>query len=68
LGVLAQMLQAGEIVSTGQAAKILMLPGLHSAKPGFVDRMIHAAYTESGGKMATFEKSATKLADTVVLK
>jgi predicted nucleic-acid-binding protein len=68
LAALEKMFQSGEILSAGQAARILTLPGLHSAKPGFVDRMIHAAYTGAGGRMATFEKSAAKLPDTVVLK
>ncbi|WP_367871177.1 PIN domain-containing protein [Luteolibacter sp. Populi] len=68
LTALAKMLAAGEILFTGQSATILTLPALHSAKPGFVDRMIHASYTQAGGRMATFEKSAGKLANVVVLK
>jgi hypothetical protein len=41
---------------------------LASARPGFIDRLIHAAYAESECKMATFEKAAGKLADVIVLK
>ena len=68
LAALRQMISGGEITATEQAAKILEMPGLASAKPGFVDRLIHAAYTEDGGGMATFEKAGSKLGQVIVLK
>jgi predicted nucleic acid-binding protein len=68
LAALDRMFQAGEIVATGRADRILSMPGLASAKPGFVDRLIHASYTGSGETMATFEKSAGKLERVRVLK
>lgn len=68
LATLHRMFQAGEIIATGQAARILPMPGLASSKPGFVDRLIHASYTASGETMATFEKAAGKLARVRVLK
>ncbi len=68
LAALHRMFLAGEILSTGQAARILAMSGLASAKPGFVDRLIHASYTNSGESMATFEKSAGKLERVRVLK
>ncbi len=43
------------------AATVLKTDGLASAKPGFVDRMIHAAYAQGRSQTATFEKSAGKL-------
>jgi predicted nucleic acid-binding protein len=68
LAALHRMFQAGEIIATGPAARILSMAGLASAKPGFVDRLIHASYTDSGETMATFEKSAGKLERVRVLK
>lgn len=65
---LAALLSTGEIAATGQAGDVLAQPGLASAKPGFVDRLIHAAYTESECQMATFEKAAGKLVEVIVLK
>lgn len=68
LAALRQMFQAGEVQSIGHAAQVLALPSLESAKPGFVDRLIHAAYTSESGQMATFERAAGKLEDVMLLK
>lgn len=68
LSALRRMFQAGEIQSVGHAARILNQPRLDAAKPGFVDRLIHADYAAGGGEMATFEKAAGKLERTRVLK
>jgi predicted nucleic acid-binding protein len=38
-----------------------------SAKPGFVDRLIHAQYERLPAGMATFERAAGRLAGTTVL-
>ena len=64
---LRQMFAAGEIESSGAAGEVLALPGLASAKPGLVDRLIHGAYTSREGAMATFEKAAGKLRSVRVL-
>lgn len=45
----------------------LALPNLASAKPGFVDRLIHAASQTANTTLVTFEKAAAKLPDTLVL-
>ena len=68
LAGLAALLSTGEIIATGQAGHVLAQPGLATAKPGFVDRLIHAEYSESECKMATFEKAAGKLHEVIVLK
>ena len=68
LAALAEMLSTGEIHATGQAGKVLTQPGLATAKPGFVDRLIHADYVAAKGSMASFEKSAGKLPHVTVLK
>lgn len=49
------------------ASEVLALPNLASAKPGFVDRLIHGESHAAGRTLITFEKSAKKLANTVVL-
>lgn len=67
LQVLRRMFAEGEIASSGSAAEVLVKSGLATAKPGFVDRMIHSAYTQLGGVMVTFEHSAKKLPSVRVL-
>lgn len=48
--------------------EVLAIPRLESAKPGFIDRVIHRDYLASGAeKMVTFEKAARKLEDVIVL-
>jgi predicted nucleic-acid-binding protein len=68
LSALSAFLASGEIMPTGEAGVILKQPGLSTAKPGFVDRLIHAGYTANNGRMVTFEKSGSKLAGIMVLK
>jgi len=68
LSSLASMLSTGEFHAPGQAGKVLAQPGLATAKPGFVDRLIHAGYAAAGNTMASFEKAAGKLPTVTVLK
>ena len=55
------------IAVSPHAQTILAQPRLASANPGFVDQLIHGAAQASNGRLVTFEKSARKLADTLVL-
>lgn len=64
---LRRLFADGEIESLGAAAQVLATDGLASAKPGFVDRLIHGAYGGAGDEMATFEKASGKLASVRVL-
>jgi predicted nucleic acid-binding protein len=64
---LRALLESKQVTPTGGAGEVLAKPGLAKAKPGFVDRMIHAAYFREGGEMLTFEKAAAKLSHTRVL-
>lgn len=57
----------GEIRPLGVAAEVLAAGVAASAKPGFVDRLIHAAYTRAADEMLTFEKAAAKLKSVRVL-
>lgn len=68
LKALASLVATGEIAAIGEAGSILTQTGLARAKPGFVDRLIHAAYTGEGGGMATFEKAGGRLPGTTVLE
>jgi predicted nucleic-acid-binding protein len=67
LEALAALLQSGEIVSTGAAAAVLATGRLATARPGFVDRLIHAEYERHCEAMVTFEKKASRLPGTRVL-
>ena len=65
---LGALFESKGVVSAGCAAEVLATPGLQAAKPGFVDRMIHAGYVRELDTMLTFERAARKLARTRVLK
>jgi predicted nucleic-acid-binding protein len=68
LTLIANFLNEKGIQSDGAAASVLAVPNLATAKPGFVDRMIHAAYTQqSADEMLSFEKAARRLPGVRVL-
>lgn len=68
LDKLREFLESPEIAATGEALPVLRTPALGRAKPGFVDRVIHARYLREEAAMLTFEKSASKLPRAVVVK
>jgi len=47
--------------------ELLALSGLETAKTGFLDRLIHAEYAQSGLPSVTFEKAAARLPGAQVL-
>lgn len=47
---------------------LLTTEGLASAKPGFLDRLIHAEATTARLPLVTFEKAAARLPNTLLLK
>jgi predicted nucleic-acid-binding protein len=62
------LLNSGDVAVDGVAAKVLTKPGLATAKPGFVDRLIHEQYLQSGAtSMVTFEKASNALKHVEVL-
>lgn len=67
LDALHEMFDAGEVESAGAAAAVLSTPGLSTAKPGFVDRLIHAGYATAGGRMATFERASARLSGVILI-
>lgn len=56
------------ITVSDHAEAALALPGIATAKPGFVDRLIHGCSRSSGRVMVTFEKAARSLPGTLVLE
>jgi predicted nucleic acid-binding protein len=66
LDKLREFLESPEVEPTGQALFILEQPNLGKAKPGFVDRVIHAQYLQTASGMMTFEKAAAKLPQVAV--
>ncbi len=68
LRVLAAFVNGGEVISLGVSGEILKQPNLARAKPGFLDRVIHAQYVDAGAQgLATFEKASARLPGIVVL-
>lgn len=59
---IALLLSSGDVSTDGVVAMVLAKPGLATAKPGFVDRLIHEQYLNKGANgMVTFEKAAGML-------
>ena len=68
LRALQHLLESGDVEPVGFALEVLQkTPGLASAKPGFVDRVIHAEIRNHGAQLLTFEKAAARLPGTKVL-
>ncbi len=67
LTLLAHFLGEKGIQPSGMAANVLSVPNLATAKPGFVDRLIHAAYRQSAYEMLSFEKAAGRLSGVRIL-
>lgn len=68
LDTLRSFLATPEVEPTGEAVPVLDTPGLESAKPGFIDRVIHRGYLAAGGdELVTFERAAWKLSAVRVL-
>jgi len=68
LTMIADFLNEKGIQSDGAANSVLSTPDLATAKPGFVDRLIHAGYTKkSTHEILSFEKAAKRLPGVRVL-
>lgn len=59
--------QHSGVTVSAVTATTLSLPNLASAKPGFVDRLIHGTSHEAGHALITFEKAARRLPSTHLL-
>ena len=67
LALLAGFLRERGVKAMGAAATVLATPGLATANPGLIDRLIHAEYHGHVGEMLTFEKAAGRLPGARVL-
>jgi predicted nucleic-acid-binding protein len=68
LDVLKEFLGQSGIEAAEATLAILALPNLAVARPGLVDRLIHADYLRSADQMLTFEKSGARLPRARVLR
>jgi hypothetical protein len=68
LDVLKEFLGQSGIEAADATLAILALPNLAVARPGLVDRLIHADYLRSADQMLTFEKSGARLPRARVLR
>jgi predicted nucleic-acid-binding protein len=59
--VLKNLSQSEEMECSTIARSVLMQTNLHSANPGFVDRLIHAQYEATGAPMGAFEKASNSV-------
>jgi predicted nucleic acid-binding protein len=66
--VIAEFLRRSGVEAAGSAQAVLDLPNLATARPGLVDRLIHAEYVQVADEMLTFEKSAARLPRARVLR
>lgn len=64
LRILGAFFASAPIRPQGRALEILQQPALHKAKPGFVDRLIYADYSEAGLDLLTCERAAATLGHT----
>lgn len=69
VGALLEMLRSGLVEPADGPALVAVLEtaARPPAKPGFVDRLIHAQYGRASASMATFEHVAGRLSGTIVL-
>ena len=65
---LMQLLSISTFVVHPQLLSLLAMPALASAKPGFLDQLIHAEATTARLPLVTFEKAAARLPLTQLLK
>jgi len=65
---LQQLLSMPTFVLHPQLLTLLATEGLATAKPGFLDRLIHAEATTARLPLVTFEKAAARLPHTQLLK
>ncbi len=68
LAALATFADATGTTLSEVAQYVLSTPDLDTAKPGFVDRLIHGQCSTRNHTLVTFEKAARKLPRTQILK
>lgn len=68
LGGLHHLLSMPTFVVHPQLLPLLATTGMATAKPGFLDRLIHAEAGSVGLPLVTFERAASRLPHTLLLK
>ena len=68
LHLLDDFLRDSGVTSIGAAEAVLATPRLATAKPGFLDRLIHAEALDVAEELMTFEKQAHRLRHVHVLR
>jgi predicted nucleic-acid-binding protein len=68
LGGLGRLLSMPTFVVHPQLLPLLATDGLATAKPGFLDRLIHAEAATARLPLVTFEKAAARLLHTQILQ
>ena len=68
LAGLQRLLSMPTFVVHPQLLPMLATPGLATAKPGFLDRLIHAESESARLPLVTFEKTAARLTNTRLLE
>jgi predicted nucleic acid-binding protein len=70
VSALLEVLQSGLVEPADGAGvlAVLTVASRSAAKPGFVDRLIHDQYRGASATMATFERAASRLPATTVLR
>ena len=67
LGSLGEMFRTSPLIPIDATQTVLAVRNLAAARPGFVDRLVHAGYAARSAEMWTFEKSASRLSSVEVL-
>jgi predicted nucleic-acid-binding protein len=68
LGALRSLFTTPGIEASAEVSQVLATRNLESAKPGFIDRLIHSSYLRAGVvEVVTFERAAAKLSGVRVL-
>ncbi len=67
LAILTSFAQDSGVTVSPIARDVLALPGLATANPGLVDRLIHGLSHSAGQTLVSFEQAAGKLPATLVL-
>lgn len=65
--ILSEFFRSSPVRAAGVAASVLETQNLHTARPGFVDRLIHAEATARAEELWTFERADARLAKVRVL-
>lgn len=68
LSLLEDFLSSGGVRPSGAAGRVLTTPRLATAKPGFIDRLIHANAMGAAEELLTFETASRRLKHVRVLR